>query len=214
MQTHILIADDHPLFRAAMRQALLSVANSHVTEAQNFAEAADALQQNESIDLAFLDLNMPGNQGLAGLSLLRTEFPNVLFVIVSAEENPATIRRAIDLGACGFIPKSSPLSAISDAVTTVLAGEQWLPDTLSSITSNEADSEEREFAKRLAQLTPHQFKVLKMLAEGLLNKQIAYTLDISESTVKQHVSAVLRKLQVINRTQASVMFKQLMGQGE
>ena len=214
VQTHILIADDHPLFRAAMRQALLSVANSHVTEAQNFAEAADALQQNESIDLAFLDLNMPGNQGLAGLSLLRTEFPNVLFVIVSAEENPATIRRAIDLGACGFIPKSSPLSAISDAVTTVLAGEQWLPDTLSSITSNEADSEEREFAKRLAQLTPHQFKVLKMLAEGLLNKQIAYTLDISESTVKQHVSAVLRKLQVINRTQASVMFKQLMGQGE
>jgi DNA-binding NarL/FixJ family response regulator len=138
----------------------------------------------------------------------------VLFVIVSAEENPATIRRAIDLGACGFIPKSSPLSAISDAVTTVLSGEQWLPDTLSLLASNDADSEEREFAKRLAQLTPHQFKVLKMLAEGLLNKQIAYTLDISESTVKQHVSAVLRKLQVINRTQASVMFKQLMGQGE
>jgi len=135
-------------------------------------------------------------------------------VIVSAEEDPTLIRRAIDLGASGYIPKSTPLPQIADAVNKVLDGEQWLPGNINDAISQLENKQDKAFADKLAQLTPHQFKVLKMMADGLLNKQIAYELDISESTVKQHVSAVLRKLEVINRTKAGVLFKQMMNNEE
>ncbi|MCP9479724.1 response regulator transcription factor, partial [Marisediminitalea aggregata] len=137
-----------------------------------------------------------------------------LVVIVSAEEDPTLIRRAIDLGASGYIPKSTPLPQIADAVNKVLDGEQWLPGNINDAISQLENQQDKAFADKLAQLTPHQFKVLKMMADGLLNKQIAYELDISESTVKQHVSAVLRKLEVINRTKAGVLFKQMMNNEE
>lgn len=211
MQSKILIADDHPLFRGAMRQALSNVVGNNLVEAANFHDALDALQQDEDIDLVFLDLKMPGNSGLAGLTQIRTQYPNVLVVIVSAEEDPSLIVRAVKLGASGYIPKSSSLPDIVNAVEKVLDGEQWLPDGIDVDADSSEDDEAHDFAQRMAQLTPHQFKVLQMMADGLLNKQIAYELDISESTVKQHASAVLRKLNVINRTQAGVLFKQLMG---
>ena len=133
---------------------------------------------------------------------------------MSAEEDPTLIRRAIDLGASGYIPKSTPLPQIADAVNKVLDGEQWLPGNINDAISQLENQQDKAFADKLAQLTPHQFKVLKMMADGLLNKQIAYELDISESTVKQHVSAVLRKLEVINRTKAGVLFKQMMNNEE
>ena len=133
---------------------------------------------------------------------------------MSAEEDPTLIRRAIDLGASGYIPKSTPLPQIADAVNKVLDGEQWLPGNINDAISQLENKQDKAFADKLAQLTPHQFKVLKMMADGLLNKQIAYELDISESTVKQHVSAVLRKLEVINRTKAGVLFKQMMNNEE
>lgn len=211
MQANVLIADDHPLFRAAMRQALTDIVGENIAEAASFPEARKALRIDEAIELVFLDIHMPGNDGLTGLSEIRTSFPNVLVVIVSAEDSPVLIRKAIDLGASGYIPKSTPLPVIADAVTQVLDGEQWLPDGLDGTLSQYRDSSEAEFAERLAQLTPHQFTVLKMMSDGLLNKQIAYELSISESTVKQHVSAVLRKLNVINRTKAGVLFRQLTG---
>lgn len=214
MDTTILIADDHPLFRAAMRQALVDIVGDSILEVASFSEAYEAVEEHDEIELVFLDLNMPGNEGLTGLTELRTQFPSVLVVIVSAEEDPTLIRRAIDLGASGYIPKSTPLPQIADAVNKVLDGEQWLPGNINDAISQLENKQDKVFADKLAQLTPHQFKVLKMMADGLLNKQIAYELDISESTVKQHVSAVLRKLEVINRTKAGVLFKQMMNNEE
>ena len=214
MDTTILIADGHPLFRAAMRQALVDIVGDSILEVASFSEAYEAVEEHDEIELVFLDLNMPGNEGLTGLTELRTQFPSVLVVIVSAEEDPTLIRRAIDLGASGYIPKSTPLPQIADAVNKVLDGEQWLPGNINDAISQLENKQDKAFADKLAQLTPHQFKVLKMMADGLLNKQIAYELDISESTVKQHVSAVLRKLEVINRTKAGVLFKQMMNNEE
>ena len=210
MESRILIADDHPLFRAAMRQALVDIVGDNIIEVDCFSYAYNVIEADDSLELVFLDLNMPGNDGLTGLTTLRTQFPSVLVVIVSAEEDPLLIRKAIDLGASGYIPKSTPLEAIAAAVNQVLEGEVWLPANINDAIDGLENQQDKVFADRLAQLTPHQFKVLKMMADGMLNKQIAYELDISESTVKQHVSAVLRKLEVINRTKAGVLFKQMM----
>ena len=210
MPTQVLIADDHPLFRAAMRQALTDIVGPSPLEAASVDEALSALASDDSVELVFLDVKMPGNEGLTGLSEIRTQFPNVLVVIVSAHDDPVLIRKAIDLGASGYIPKSSSLETISQAVNEVLDGEQWLPQEMDIALRESADSKNQQLADRIAQLTPHQFKVLKMLSQGLLNKQIAYELTISESTVKQHVSAILRKLGVINRTKAGVAFRHMM----
>ena len=206
MQTQVLIADDHPLFRAAMKHALSTVVQGPLYEAASLEETCAKLEKHASIELVFLDLNMPGNQGLSGLAELLARFNQLLVVVVSAEENPSLIKRVMEMGASGYIPKSTPLDSIILAVHKIIEGEIWVP---AKLWSPEALShEESQFAKGLALLTPHQYRVLKMLADGLLNKQIAYELVISESTVKQHVSAILRKLNVINRTQAGVLFNQ------
>ncbi|MDM7859848.1 response regulator transcription factor [Alteromonas sp. ASW11-36] len=206
-QTHMLIADDHPLFRAAMRAALTDVVSGELFEAEDFSAAQQCLRENPDIELVFLDLSMPGNHGLTGLTQIRNEFPNTLVVIVSAEEELAVIKKAVALGSSGYIPKSTSLDDMVTAVKTILNGDNWLPAHI-SLDAETQTAEESDFLERLGQLTPHQFNVLKMLADGRLNKQIAYDLGISESTVKQHVSAVLKKLGVINRTQAGVLFKQ------
>ncbi|RDV24591.1 DNA-binding response regulator [Alteromonas aestuariivivens] len=214
MQSKVLIADDHPLFRAAMRQALSELVGNAILEASSYEEARSCLEQHDDIDLVFLDIRMPGNEGLTGLGEIRSRFPDVLVVMVSAEDAPALISRAMDLGCSGFIPKSTPLPVILEAVQKVLDGDRWLPDDYDAAAGGVQDEQQQAFAEGLAQLTPHQFNVLKMLADGLLNKQIAYELDISESTVKQHVSAVLKKLQVNNRTQAGIIFRQMMDVGQ
>lgn len=208
-KTNVLIADDHPLFRAAMRHALDGIIDGDIWEAEDFGQARELLRNNQDIELVFLDLSMPGNHGLTGLTQLRNEFPNILVVIVSAQEDVSLIRRAIALGGSGYIPKSTPLPQIAAAVETVLDGENWLPADIVLTAQSEAN-EDDAFLAKLGQLTPHQFTVLKMMADGLLNKQIGYELHISESTVKQHASAVLKKLGVVNRTQAGVLFKQAM----
>ncbi|WP_416308700.1 response regulator [Neptunicella sp. SCSIO 80796] len=212
MSARAIIADDHPLFRAAMQQAIMSVLGGDILQAANLSGTLEQLENNDSVELVFLDLNMPGNQGLTGLSTIRNNFPGVLVIMVSAEEDPDIIRRAIDFGASGYIPKSAPLELIADAVQQVLDGEQWLPEELRLQIENSSNEQDKCFARKLEQLTPHQFKVLKLLADGLLNKQIAYELNVQETTIKQHVSAVLRKLEVINRTQAGVVFRQIMGE--
>ena len=208
MQVRVLIADDHPLFRAAMCQALTDIVGSDLLQASSLDETLAQLDANPDIDLVFLDVKMPGNEGLTGLSEVRARHPNVLVVVVTAVEDPILIRKAMALGACGFIPKSASIDCISQAVERVLDGEQWLPESVANIA--ECEDDENDFSAKLSQLTPHQLKVLRMVADGLLNKQIAYELDISESTVKQHVSAVLRKLGVINRTKAGIAFKHAM----
>jgi DNA-binding NarL/FixJ family response regulator len=214
MRAKAIVADDHPLFRSAMKQAVEGILGNNILESSTFDETFNLLENNPDVELVFLDLKMPGNQGLLGLTSIRNAFPDVLVVIVSAEENPALIRKSIDFGSSGYIPKSTPLPVIASAVQQILEGEIWLPADLAEQVPGNVDGTERQFARRLEQLTPHQFTVLKMLADGLLNKQIAYELNVSESTIKQHVSAVLHKLGFNNRTQAGVLFKQVMGEDE
>jgi DNA-binding NarL/FixJ family response regulator len=204
-----LIADDHPLFRNALKQALSDLLGDGLLESADFHSTIKQLNLHDDIDILFLDLKMPGNSGLAGLSQIRAEFPNILIVVVSAEETPSLIVKALQLGASAFIPKSTSLELINEAVSDVLNGNEWLPEKLTHL-GEHASIDGNDTLQRIEQLTPHQLKVLRMMADGLLNKQIAYELDISESTVKQHASACLRKLNVNNRTQAGVIFKQIM----
>ena len=209
-RTPILIVDDHPLFRSALCQALTDKVGGEFIQADTFDKALCILQENTEIELVLLDLNLPGVVGLNGLVAIRAQFPGILVAIVSANESHKTVQGALALGASGYIPKSSSLETLHSAVSEILDGEIWVPDELADTVDADLNPETASFAQSIAQLTPHQLQVLSYISAGLLNKQIAYELDISESTVKQHVSAVLRKLNVINRTQAGIMFKQVM----
>lgn len=205
-----IIADDHPLFRSALKQALATTLGSDVLEAENFTELQTVLEQERQVELLFLDLNMPGNRGLTGLTAVRNQFPDVLILIVSANESIDVIRRAMAFGASAYVPKSAPLPMLMNAVDAVLSGDSWLPEHLKDELNRPANAASQDFASKLEQLTPQQFKVLTCIADGLLNKQIAYELDVQETTIKQHVSAILRKLGVINRTQAGVIFHDML----
>ncbi|EYR83152.1 MULTISPECIES: response regulator [unclassified Shinella] len=199
----IIIADDHPLFRGALKQALTGMAgNPDIVEAGDFEAARKAAAGNPNADLMLLDLAMPGVSGLSGLISLRAEFQSLPVVIVSASDDPATIRRALDLGASGFISKSASIEDIREGIGSVLEGNIYTPGGY--VRGPEQDSEVADLIARLRTLTPQQSRVLAMLAEGLLNKQIAYELSVSEATIKAHVSAILLKLNVDSRTQAVI----------
>ena len=201
--TTIVIADDHPLFRGALRQAIGSLMpEARVVEANGIDELNETLAAEKDVDLILLDLTMPGVQGFSGLISLRAQHPELPVVIVSANEEATVIRRAIEFGASGFIPKSLNVDAIGTAIAAVLAGDTWTPPDI-DLTATE-DKETADLVRRLATLTPQQVRVLMMLSEGLLNKQIAYELAVSEATVKAHVSAILDKLGVDSRTQAVI----------
>ena len=208
---NLLIADDHPLFRAALRGAAAdAVAQLSVREAESLDGVIATLEAHDDIDLVLLDLHMPGNHGLAGLAAIRAQFPAVAVVLVSANEDPRTVRRALDHGAAGYIPKSAGLEELRDAIRTVLACEQWLPPALrGAVTRTQSSPIDADLAARLASLTPQQFRVLAFVAEGLLNKQIADRLDIQERTVKAHLSVIFEKLGARNRTQAGVILREL-----
>lgn len=202
--THrILIADDHPLFRDALKHALSGMFSTiDVVEAGTLDEMTARLEPDGEIDLVLLDLAIPGVRGFSGLLFLRAQYPSVAVVIVSAHEEPEVIRRSLEFGASGFIPKSLSVEAIREAVTEVLDGGIWVPPDLDIDAADDSDS--AEIAARLGTLTPQQVRVLMMLSEGLLNKQIAFRLGVSEATVKAHVSAILQKLGVDSRTQAVI----------
>lgn len=207
----LLIADDHPLFRAALRGAAAdAVADLQVREADSLESVLAALEREPDIDLVLLDLHMPGNHGLAGLAAIRAQYPGVAVVVVSANDDPRVVRRALDHGAAGFLPKSSGFDELRDAIRTVLACEQWLPATLrSSVARSQSSAQDADLAARLASLSPQQFRVLVLVAEGLLNKQIADRLDVQERTVKAHLTAIFDRLGVRNRTQAGVVLREL-----
>lgn len=210
-QIKVAIADDHPLFRAALTQAVLKNVNTaEVLEAENFQELIRVIESHPDIELVFLDLHMPGNEGFTGLTLLQNHFPDIVVIMVSSDDQPDIIRKAINLGASAFIPKSANLNQIADAIGTVLDGEVWLPENTDINVDQQTAAEHQRLAKQLAQLTPQQYTVLASIANGQLNKQIAYDLNIKETTVKKHVSAILLKLEVYNRTQAGLVFQQLM----
>lgn len=199
----IIIADDHPLFRGALRQALAAGPDEiEIAEAGSLQEVATVLEQNGDTDLVLLDLAMPGVKGFSGLMYLRAQYPQIPVVIVSATDEPAVVRRCIEFGASGFIPKSVGAEIIRAAIQQVLDGGVWMPPEVDMNAPEEA--EQADLVARLATLTPQQVRVLMMLSEGLLNKQIAYELDVSEATVKAHVSAILQKLGVDSRTQAVI----------
>lgn len=205
-----IIADDHPLFRAALRQTLGASLQGEVRDAESFKQLMDILEQEPGVELVLMDLNMPGNQGLTGLTAVRNQFPDVQVMIVSANEQLNVIERAMSFGASAYVPKSAPLADIVEAVETVLAGDNWLPAHLGAGFAESNHPLHKDFAQKLGQLTPQQFKVLRAIADGLLNKQIAYDMEVQETTIKQHVSAILRKLGVINRTQAGVLFHDML----
>ncbi|MEZ5810184.1 MAG: response regulator transcription factor [Rhizobiaceae bacterium] len=204
----ILIADDHPLFRGALRQALGGIsAEADIIEAGDFDQAKAFLLDTPDLDLVLLDLRMPGASGLSGLVSLRGIVPNVPIIVVTASDDSETVRRSLELGASGFISKSSSLDDIRSGIKAVLAGDILFPDHMEL--GSEGDPEISELIGRLRALTPQQTRVLSMLAEGLLNKQIAYELGVSEATIKAHVSAVLQKLGVDSRTQAVIQLTKI-----
>lgn len=209
--TRLLIADDHPLFRAALRQAASeSIRDCTVYEAADLASVLSTLTNEPDMDLVLLDLHMPGSQGLSGLATLRGQHPGVAVLVVSAHDEARTIRRVLDHGAAGFIPKSASPADIGEAIRTVLDCGSWLPPALAqTIASLPVDTADTDLAIRLARLTEQQYRVLALLGEGLLNKQIADRLSIQERTVKAHVTAIFEKLGVRNRTQASVLLQSL-----
>lgn len=207
MSYRFLIADDHPLFRAALRQALSTVAaDADIEEAESLTKAKTLLEAMLDFDLVLLDLGLPDSEGFTGLMALRHQYPSVGVAIVSAQEDVVVMRQAIALGAVAYIPKSESLPSIVEAVHTALKGHTWLPESAKGSTTAPAEA---QLAERIASLSPQQYRVLCMVADGKLNKQIASDLDIQETTIKQHVSAILRKLGLINRTQAGVLLRSL-----
>jgi len=211
MPYRIVIADDHPLFRDALRLAVQDALSDVVLDdAGSLKEALDILTSSDDVDLVLLDLKMPGVQGFSGLMLMRAQFPLVPVVVVSGSEESSVISRSISLGALGFIPKSAPVEDMQAAISAVLNGDVWLPENVDL--SSQGNEEIDDLARRLSNLTPQQTRVLMMLREGLLNKQIAYELSVSEATVKAHVSAILQKLNVDSRTQAVIAASRIDGE--
>ena len=201
---HILIADDHPMMRGALAQLVAgALPDTEILEAASLDQVIAAVGAHPTpagIDLLLLDLNMPGMNGFSGLLLIRAEFPALPVIVISASEDAETIGRAFDYGASGFIPKSAPGERLAEAIGAVLAGDLWFPEH----GEPGERAEDADLATRLAALTPQQLRVFMMVAEGRLNKQIAHELAITEATVKAHVTMILRKLGVANRTQAVI----------
>ena len=206
---HIVIADDHPLFRDALRQAIASIVPAKISEAGTFEELTTRLEQETDVDLILLDLSMPGISGFSGLIYLRAQYSATPVVVVSASDDVVTIRRSMDFGASGFIPKRLGIEALRTAILKVIEGDIWIPPDVDL--SAAADPEMARLRDRLVTLTPQQVRVLMMLSEGLLNKQIAYELGVSEATIKAHVSAILQKLGVESRTQAVIAAARIAG---
>ena len=203
----IVIADDHPLFRAAIRLALadLSGPEPEIEEASSFAALDKLLERyGQAVVLVLLDLKMPGMQGLDGLLDLKKRFVELPVVIVSATEEPALIRDALALGAAGYVPKSLQRQEITAAIERVLAGEIFVPPQI------ELDLSPDPVIDAVQQLTPQQLKVLGLMVEGKPNKIIAYELGIAETTVKAHITVILRKLGVFSRTQAVIAAQRLL----
>lgn len=206
--TEFLIADDHPLFREALRGVVLKLfPGCNIREAERIADLYDLAEQHSDADLLLLDLNIPGAIGFSALVHLRCLYPFLPIVIISAHEDPQLIRRALDHGAAGYIPKSADAKTLATALNDILDGNSWTPPLTPSTPG--AGIEEKQAAARVRQLTPQQFRVLQMVGTGQLNKQIAYELGISEATIKAHMTAILRKLGASNRTQAVLIANEL-----
>ena len=207
-QPCIIIADDHPLFRSALSGTLQrELTQPQIIEAEDINSLQQCVDANSHTNLILLDLHMPGAEGFSALVFLTAHYPNIPVMIVSAHEEPEIIRRAMDHGASGFLPKSASIETMREALLTVLRGNTWLPEGLTD--EPVAGEAELNIAEALANLTPQQFRVASMVSQGLLNKQIAYELNVTEATIKAHMTEIFRKLGVHSRTQAAVAIGQL-----
>ena len=201
----IIIADDHPLFRNALFQSVhMAISGANLLEADSLDALLTLLKKEDEPDLLLLDLKMPGANGMSGLIQLRAEYPDLPIVVISASEDASVVTQVKSHGAFGFIPKSSDMRELVRALNQVLDGDPFFPEGL--ITNNAAFS---DLAEKIATLTPQQYKVLGMLSDGLLNKQIAYELNVSEATIKAHMTAIFRKLDVKSRTQAVILLQEV-----
>lgn len=211
MVKKVVIADDHPLFRAALKQAIRKIStNAKIMEVSSLGEASSILAAEDNINLLLLDIHMSDSDGFAGLIMYKQAYPLTPIVIVSASEEPEIIQNAIEFGASGFIPKSADLSIIREAINTVFEGQSWWPhDVGLNQLGTHNSSAFSESSKLFSTLTPTQSKVFMAIAEGLLNKQIAFKMDISESTIKTHITAIFKKLNISSRTQAVIFAKDL-----
>lgn len=201
----IILADDHPLFRQALTLTLKShFSDTEIFDAQTIPELEQHLQKENDADLLLLDLDIPGAQGFNSLITIRRTYPNLGVVIISGFEDKETIYKAMSFGAAGFIPKSTPVSDMVIAIKEVLNGKLWTPDGEFTGQAKTSIAEDK-----IASLTAKQHEILLMFADGLLNKQIAYELGLSESTIKSHASTIFLKLGVRNRTQAVIVLNEL-----
>lgn len=207
---NILIVDDHPLFRHALIQAVrYHFSQAYISEISTANDLYSHLETQPEPDLILLDLTLPGASGFSALVHLRAYYPMIPVIIVSAYEDISIIQRAMAHGAMGYIPKSTHPNQIGLAIKEVLDGEIWLPEQMQGQDVAQGMNDEVVAAEKIQSLTQQQFRVLMMLSEGMLNKQIGYTLGISEATIKAHVTAIFKKLGVQNRTQAVLMVQAL-----
>lgn len=201
-----LIVDDHPLFREALESAVrLENPQAEILEATSIDGALEVLNANKNIDLALFDLFMPGTSGISGLVRVRAAFPHLPVLVVSGHEDPATVRDLLSIGVAGFVPKSTSKKELARSIGEVLRGAIYLPAQFKDLGQPQpAEIDRQTLLKRLRDLTPQQLRVLEMIRAGLQNKQIAYELGVAETTVKAHVSEILRKLHVYSRTKAAI----------
>lgn len=208
--SQVLIIDDHPLFREALSSAVsLAFPTARSREVSNLDDAISLLASDRDFDIALLDLDIPGVQGFEGLLRLRTLYPRLPVLVVSGLENEQIIDEALTYGAAGFLPKSLGREVLASAICSVIAGDVYVPDQMGAKSGLAGNENKSRIIERLISLTPQQLRVLFMLREGLLNKQIAYELDVGATTVKKHVSEILRKLSVHSRTQAVIEVSKL-----
>ena len=205
MTVRFLIVDDHPLFREALQLAIQTAyPEAEIVEASSIAAAQAALASEQPFDLLLLDLTMPGTRGFDGLIELRTARPKQPILVVSAHEDPRIVHEAMTCGAAGYISKSVKKSDLAEAIQDVMAGLVVLPKGYAPPASDGTATRESDLTARVASLTRQQLRVLQMVRQGMLNKQIAHELGVGETTIKAHVSEIMRKLNVVSRTQAVI----------
>lgn len=206
----VLVIDDHPLFCEALAMTLENILElSAIKTANSLTAGLEMLETGFKADAVVLDLNLPDVSGVDGLLQLRTRMPKIPIVVVSALGDSRVITAVIAAGAAGFIRKDAPRDELANAFQKIWAGETYLPDDYTRSTESGGDIEKMErVVERLSSLTPQQVTILKLVCEGKLNKQIAYDLTIAETTVKAHITAILRKLGVHSRTQAVLLAKE------
>lgn len=212
----ILVIDDHPLFCEALQMTLSeALGKARIETASSLGAALERIRGGLEVDAIVLDLNLPDVAGLDGLTRLRNAAPGVPVIVVSSMSEDRIITAVLHAGAAGFVPKHSPREAFVTAIRAAGQGGIYLPQGYTAPSKSAEADGERSTIDRLNELTPQQGRILALVCEGYLNKQIAYELSISETTVKAHVTAILRKLGAQSRTQAvrianSVSFAQLL----